>query len=101
MSGGIEISSGRKKETGVVELSTPYDLLIKTEYWGRMLREIEGDLHDTPIRKAPERMGGRNYIPVFIALTPAAQKIVKGLYESKGWVIEVDDQSVNFYFNEV
>lgn len=101
MSGGIEISSGRKRTSeGFPTITPPIELLAREKYIREMLAEIENDLHQTPIRTGPNSLGARNFIPVFIKLSSNAQRIVKALYEHKGWTVEfVDSDIINFYFH--
>lgn len=99
MSGGIEISSNRPKKIGEVELCTPLDVLMKIEFFKRTIAEIETDLRESDTRRDPEHRGGRDYIAVFIDLSPPAQGIIKALYEHQGWVVDCSEPKVvKFYF---
>lgn len=98
MSGGIEINSGRvKPKTGVV-VSSPLDRLSKIPYFQKVIAEIESDLAETDTRRDSIH-GERDYIPVFIDLSPQAKNIIKALYEREGWVVDCSGSGViNFYF---
>lgn len=100
MSGGIEISSGRKPKTGAVVVSSPLDRLAKIPYFQKVIAEIESDLAETDTRRDLIH-GNRDYIPVFIDLSPQAKDIIKALYERAGWVVDCDENGViDFYFHK-
>ena len=100
MSGPIEISSGRAKpKTGLV-VSSPLERLNKIDYFRKAIAEIESDLYETEPRRDHIHQN-RDYIPVFIDLSPNAKLIIKALYERQGWVVDIDGAGViDFYFHK-